>query len=150
LEDETSAQTDLQYAATKLESAGDRFGAWFALFTLGAFESGRGRLNEGNAIYEKALMVLQQASSAPFSLETLRAMAPVFGLPIENLDAIGAQPAIARMFFIPFAESVTRDKYAESLIEVGELRKAEEELKKAAELSAMFGGMFDASIDGHI
>jgi CHAT domain-containing protein len=150
LEDETAAESDLQDAATKLESSGDRFGTWFALFTLGAFESGRGRLNEGNTIYEKALAVLSQASSEPFSLETLRAMAPIFGLPAENLDLAGAQPAIARMFFIPFAESVTRDKHAESLIELGELKKAEEELKKAASLSSMFGGMFDASIDAHI
>jgi len=150
--DPAAARADLQSAAAKFESAGDRYGDWFALSLLAQFEYSQGQFNDAVQIYEKSLAALTKAGEAtePFSLEAFRTFALMFGAAAENLDIVVTQPALARESLLPFAEGMTRDKYAEPLMELGELQRADAELKRASSLSAMCGGMFDASINVHM
>jgi len=151
LHNDAASRSDLGEAASKLQAAGDHFGASFAYLSLAKMESLDGQSEQAIAHYEKSLAELQHASESkePLSLEAVRAMAPLSGMPAQLLDMIAGQAAIARMFLLPFSESMTRDAYAAALMDLGELDRAEEQLKRAASLSVI-PGLFDISIDFHM
>jgi len=150
--DRQAAQADLEYASRKFRAVNDRFGEWFTLILRAEIQNDEGQFKAAIALHERSLAILQEISdpSAQLSLDGLRLLAPAFGFPEQAVEMAAGQPLIARMLFVPFAESMTRDNYGAALMQIGELERADAELQRAAKSAALFGGMFDAPIYGHI
>ncbi|HEY4642807.1 MAG TPA: CHAT domain-containing protein [Thermoanaerobaculia bacterium] len=150
--DLSAARSNLDYASRKLESINDRFGAWFALMLQAQLETDNGQFAAAIALHERSLAMLRDLSdpAKPLSLDGLRMLAPLFGVPPQYSEMLSIQPLVAKMFFVPFAESMTHDNYGAALMEIGELDKADAELQRAVQSASMFGGMFDSSIRAHI
>jgi CHAT domain-containing protein/Tfp pilus assembly protein PilF len=152
LKDPDPSRTDLHQAAAKFEAVGDEFGGWFTLGTLAALETEQGHFPDAIAAYEQALERLRAAADpkSRFSLETLKVLAPVFGMPVESLGQIVAVPEIAKPILLQFAGVMSHDGYGHVLVESGQFDKAEEQLQQAVSASAIFGGLFDSSIQVHL
>lgn len=150
--DVAAAREELKQSSEKLASIHDEFGAWFGFWILGQLETNEGHYDDSIAIYEHALASLHSAADPQthFSVQTLKILAPVFGMPAETLGPLLAFPDVVKPLLLQFAETMTRDAYAHALIEAGETDKAEEQLQKAISASALFGGAFDSSIAAHM
>lgn len=151
LQDVRAARADLREAAARLEAVGDRFGAWFALVTLGELDRREGQLDDAVAHHEKALQLLAELRSpaAEFSIDTFRLIAPILGL---SPDALGpmVQSPIVKPLVAQFGEVITRDAYAAALLDLNQTDRADAQLTRALDLARIFGGMLDASIVTHL
>lgn len=136
-------------ATTRFEAAGDSVGAWLAYWMLAEHE----RLQESQsdqtlAFYEKCLALLEKAKSPStlFSLDALMVIGPVMGLPPAEYEPNAANPEIV----LRLLEAFTRTGHGAEFLRIGELEKAGEQLRRAKEAAAIFGGRIDPPIDRHI
>jgi CHAT domain-containing protein len=140
-------------ATTRLETAGDYVGAGLAYWMFAEHE----RLSENQsdhvlAFYEKCLAMLEKAKppSAPFSIDALMVLGPVVGLPPAEYEPTVATPEINKPIVLRLLEVFARSGYGAEFLGIGELEKAEEQLRRAKEAAVIFGGRVDPPIDRHI
>jgi tetratricopeptide (TPR) repeat protein len=149
----TGARTNLTEAVGKMHAQNDLVGAWMALLVLSQIEVAAGRPAEALPHVERALTTLNEAktSTAPFSLKTLMALGSVSGLPPEMGQLLeGPSAAAVKSLMIQYSlEPMTHDIFGSVLTEVGQLEKAEAELKAAAAGAIYAQGMYDFSIESH-
>lgn len=152
LADTAAARSDLEQGAERLAALGDGFGSWLALWMLAELERREGRFEQAISLHERALALLRdiESSPQPFSLEGLKSLGPIFGMPVDALEPLASQPQIVKPILLMFAGLISRDSYGGVLVEAGQLAKAEAELAQASALSTMFGGLFDASVASHV
>lgn len=148
-----SARLHFGEATTRLEAAGDYVGAALAYWRLAEHE----RLLETQsdhvrALYEKSLAMLEKAQSpsAPFSIDTLLIVGPVVGVPPGEYEPSAATPGINKPIVLQLLEVFARTGYGAEFLRIGELEKAEAQLRRAKEAAALFGGRVDPPIDGQI
>lgn len=147
------ARSNLLEAVGKMRAQNDPFGAWLALFAVSQLEVELGRPAEALPHVEKALALIKEAKepNAPFSFRTLKALGSSSGLSVQippGLDESSAgmmKPMLIQYSFEP----VTHDLYGSVLTQVGQLDKAEAELKAAAAGSIHSQGAYDFSIESH-
>lgn len=147
------ARSNLAEAVGKMRAENDPLGAWLALIALSQIEVALARPAEAIPHIEKALTVLNEAkdSTTPVTLKTLLAFGSVSGVPpemLQVLDGPGAGKMMSLMMQYSF-EPITHDLYGSVLTQVGQLEKAEAELKAATAGSVYTQGMYDFSIEAH-
>lgn len=149
----SGARSNLAEAAEKTRAQNDLVGAWMALLFLSQIEVAAGRPSDALSHVERALRTLNEAkaSTAPFSLKTLTALGSVSALPPEMVQLLeGPSAGAIKSLMIQYSlEPMTRDLYGSVLTEVGQLEKAETELKAAAAGAVYSQGMYDFSIEWH-
>jgi CHAT domain-containing protein/Tfp pilus assembly protein PilF len=152
LKDADTARADLHEAAVRFAATGDEFGGWFTLWTLAELETSEGHFPDAIAAHEHALERLRTAADpkSRFSLDTLKVLAPVFGMPVDSLGPLTGNPQIAKPILLLFAGVISHDTYGRVLVESGQLEKADEQLQQAITASGMFGGLFDSTIQAHV
>jgi len=147
------ARSNILQAVTKMRAQNDAVGAWIALIFVAQIEVALGRAAEAIPHIEKAFAVLNEAkvSPAPLKLETFMAFGAASGFPPQMLQMPDeANAALIKPLMIQYAlEPMTHDLYGSVLTQVGQLEKAEAELKAAAAVSAFSQGMYDFSIESH-
>jgi tetratricopeptide (TPR) repeat protein len=149
----SGARSNLAEAVGKMRRANDPLGAWLALIVLSQLEVALGRSAVAIPHIEKALTVLNEAkaSTAPFTFKTLLAFGSTLGVSPQMgqmLDDSNAGMVKSVMIQYSF-EPMTRDLYGSALTEIGQLEKAEGELKAAAAGLVHAQGMYDFSIESH-
>jgi CHAT domain-containing protein/tetratricopeptide (TPR) repeat protein len=152
LADGEAGRADLQKAAAKFDAVDDRFGAWLSLWTLAQLDTSEGQFGAAAASHDRALAGLRAAADpkSHFSLDTVKLLAPMFGLGVDALGPLATFPDIVKPILLQFAEVMSRDGYGHALVESGQLEKAEEQLQQAVAASAIFGGLFDSTISAHV
>jgi CHAT domain-containing protein len=148
LDDSIAAHANLDRAASTFIAIDDHFGAWLALATLARFETQSRRPREAVALYERALQLLDAASDpqSRFSSSTVEVLGIVFGASPEQIQMLTVAPELSRTLRLSLAETASRIAYGESLLAVGELEKAEDQLAQASAMGAMFGNMLDGML----
>ncbi|HUP63152.1 MAG TPA: CHAT domain-containing tetratricopeptide repeat protein [Thermoanaerobaculia bacterium] len=153
LGDGQTARLHFGEATTRLEAAGDYVGAGLAYWMFAEHE----RLSERQsdhvrAFYEKSLAMLEKAKSpsAPFSIDALLIVGPVVGLPPAEYEPNAATPEINKPIVLQLLEVFARTGYGAEFLRIGELEKADAQLRQAKEAAAIFGGRVDPPIDRHI
>jgi tetratricopeptide (TPR) repeat protein len=131
-------------------AAGDRFGAWIALWMLGELEENEARLDAALIHLDGSLAVLRDAAFTGSSLASFRSFAAVLGVPAQAFDKLGLAPEILGPMMAPFAELISIDSRGGTLVELGRLEEAEAELSRAAEISGLLGGLLDSSVAAHV
>jgi tetratricopeptide (TPR) repeat protein len=147
------ARNNLAEAARKMRAQNDVMGAWLALNILSQLEVALGRPAEAIVHIENAFNVINEAktSTAPLTFKTFKALGAASGFPpqmFHMLDGPGAE-MMKPMMLQYFLEPMTHDSYGTVLTQVGQLEKAEAELKAAAAGFAHSRGMYDFSIEAH-
>jgi len=150
--DTNSARIELEEAAEKFIAVDDPFAAWLSLTALAQIERQQDRLEASIAVQERGLALLRRAADpeSRFSLATMKVLGPVFGVPPEMLGQLEAYPELVKPILLRFTGVLARDTYGATLVEAGELEKAEKQLLQASEEAAMFGGLLDAEIATHV
>lgn len=151
--DVPSARASLQSAAAKLASAGDFYTAWMALLYVAGLNMREGNWEAAVKQHEIALAMLRdaEASDKPLLLDGAMALGPMFGKTNEAFGALpGNSEPMVRRLLLRMAEMMSRDQLGSSLVELGQLERAEKELARALDLSAMFFGLFDGAIAAHV
>lgn len=143
------ARADFDHAEKRFEALRDDFGRWMTNWAAAELERQEGQYDAAIVRHEQALAALHAASSAPLSIESLKALGPAFGFPTEALGPAAAMPELIKPIILAFAEAGARDAYAAALLEIDQLGRAEVELATASELSKLFPGLFDTSIAIH-
>jgi CHAT domain-containing protein/tetratricopeptide (TPR) repeat protein len=134
-------------ATTRLEGAGDYIGAWLAYWMLAEHERLRqSQSDQVLAFYEKsfAMLAKAQSPSAPFDIDALMVIGPVVGLPPAEYEGIDKRIVLALL------EVFTRTGYGAEFVQIGELEKAETQLRRAKKAGSIFDGRVDPPIDFHI
>jgi tetratricopeptide (TPR) repeat protein len=149
----TGARSNLAEAVGKMRAQNDPLGAWLALIVLSQIEVALARPAEAIPHIEKAFTVLNEAkdSTTPVTLKTFLAFGSASGFPPEMLQALD-EPGAGKMrsLMIQYSfEPMTHDLYGSVLTQLGQLEKAEAELKAAAVGSIYSQGMYDFSIESH-
>lgn len=147
------ARSNLTEAVRKMRAQNDHVGAWLALMTVSQLEVALGRPAEAIPHLERAFTIINEAkvSTAPFTLKTFMAFGSVSGLPpqiVQTMDASSAE-AMKPLLLQYSLEPMTHDLYGSVLTQVGQLEKAEAELKAAAAGTIYSQGMYDFSIESH-
>ena len=153
LGDVQSTQTHFGEATTRLEAAGDYVGAWLGYWLFAEHERMRERQSDDvRAFYEKSFAMLEKARSpsTPFSIDALMVVGPVVGLPPAEYEPNGATSEVNKPVVLQLLEVFTRTGYGAELLRIGELEKADVQLRRAKETAAIFGGRLDPPIDRHI
>lgn len=152
LNDIPAARAELDQAIRKFISIEDHYAAWLSHIALAELEKNEGQYRVAIGVYERAMLMLEKAAapSARFSLDTLRLLAPASGMQIQGLGPLGEYPEILKPIVVRFAMVLTRDGFAGTLLEAGELERAEEQLMKASTEAGMFAGVIDMSIARHM
>jgi CHAT domain-containing protein len=152
-DDAQKTRVDFGEATTRLEAAGDYVGAWLAYWMLAEHE----RLRESQsdqvlAFYEKAFAMLEKAKSpsAPFSIDALMVLGPIVGVPPAEYEPDAATSGIDKPKILQLLEVFTTTGYGAEFLQIGELEKAEEQLRRAKEAAAIFDGRLDPPIDRDI
>jgi tetratricopeptide (TPR) repeat protein len=150
--DPTTAREELQQAADKFATQHDYFGAWMSLHTLALMETAQGQTAAALAAHERILTLLESAAKpdVQFTMASMQMIAPVFGAPKDALGPFASNPAILKPILLQFMEIVSRDAYGATLLDSGDLNRAETQLIRASEAGMLFGGMFDVTIQAHI
>ena len=147
------ARSNLLEAVRKMRAQNDPMGSWLALLTLAEIEVAVGRPAEALPHVEMALTVLNEAkvSTAPFNVKTFTALGSVSGISLQMPQGLDESTVAAmKPLLIQYSlEPVTHDQYGSVLTQVGQLEKAEAELKAAAAGSIYSQGMYDFSIESH-
>lgn len=149
----SGARSNLTEAAEKMRAQNDAVGAWLAMIFLSQIEVQLGRPAAAMPHIERALALMNEAktSNAPFSFKTFVALGAASGLPpqvVQMFDDPNAGMLKSIMIQYSF-EPMTHDLYGSVLTQVGQLEKAEAELKAAAAGSIYTQGMYDVSIESH-
>jgi CHAT domain-containing protein len=146
------AMTNLESGAVELEQAGDAVSAVIGLWMMAEVQKATGNVDGAIATYDRALALLQRASSpsAPFTLDGFMLLAPATGMDVAPLGLIRDNPKIMKPMMLMLLETILRDSLGEVLLEADHLDRAETELTRAAMLAQMFGGMFDSNIEAHL
>ncbi|MEA2464284.1 MAG: hypothetical protein QOJ98_2031, partial [Acidobacteriota bacterium] len=144
----TAARSNFALAASTFTAVDDHFGAWLSLTTLAQFETVSGRPRDAIALHDRALQLLDAAAdpTSRISVTTIEVLGIVFGASPEQIQALSVAPELTRTLRISLAEVVSRIAYGQTLLAVGELEKAEDQLTQAATKGAMFGTMFDGML----
>jgi tetratricopeptide (TPR) repeat protein len=147
------ARRNLTDAVEKMRAQNDSVGAWLALIFLSQIEVALGKPAEAIPHVERALAVMSEAkvSTAPFTLKTFLAFGAASGLPPQMAQILDDSKAeMAKPLMIQYSfEPMTHDLYGSVLTQVGQLEKAETELKAAVAGSIYSQGMYDFSIESH-
>jgi tetratricopeptide (TPR) repeat protein len=147
------ARSNLAQAIDQMRAQKDLVGTWMALLLLSQIEVAAGRPAEALPHAERALAVLNEAktSTAPLSFKTLMAFGAGSGLPPEMSQLLeGPNAGAMKTLMIQYSlEPMTHDLYGSVLMDVGQLDKAESELKAAAAGAIYSQGMYDFSIQSH-
>jgi tetratricopeptide (TPR) repeat protein len=152
LGDIDTGRANLQAASAKLASEGDFFTAWMALLWGAAVDMRSGNWEEAAKQHELTLAMLREAqeSEKPFTLDSIRTLGPLFEMNIEAFPPALLPPELMKRVMLKMAEVITRDAFGSVLIELGQLDRAQVELERAGDASAMFFGMFDSPIATHM
>ena len=144
----TAARSDLDRAVATFLAVDEHFGAWLSLTTLASFETQSGRARDAVALHERALQLLDAAAdpTSRLSVTTLEVLGVVFGASPEQIQMLTAAPELTRTLRIALAEVMSRVAYGQTLLAVGELEKADDQLTQAATTSAMFGNLLDGML----
>lgn len=148
-----AARLEFDDAAAKFVALQDPFTAWLSIRALAELERNEGAWERSIAAHEHGLALLQQAADprSPFSFDSLKVLGPVFGMPVEMLGPLAnLPPVIVKPMFLSFVSVMAHDGFAGTLIDAGELEKADEQLTQANAAAAMFGGLFDGTIAKHV
>jgi len=150
--DVESASFEFQEAEAGFRAVDDVFGTWLSTMAAAELERQRGQVQAALAIQERGLRLLERAAQpgARFSIASLRTLGLVFGASADQLGPIEAFRELMKPMLLHFIGVLARSTHAGTLLEAGELDKAESELKKANEDAAPFGGLFDAQIAPYI
>lgn len=146
------ARSNLAEAARKLRAQNDPMAAWLALLTLSQLEVALGRPSEAIVHIEKAFTVINEAkvSTAPFTFKTLMALGSDSGVAFQMPQVPEANMQLMKPMMLQyFLEPMTHDLYGSVLTQVGQLEKAEAELKAASAGLILTQGMYDFSIEAH-
>jgi tetratricopeptide (TPR) repeat protein len=148
LGDSTAAHANLDRATSAFIAIDEHFGAWLSLTALARFESQSGRPREAVPLYERALENLDAAfdPQSHVSATTLEVLGVVFGSSPEQVQTLTVAPELSRTLRLSFAEAVSRIAYGETLLQEGELGKAEDQLGQASAMDAMFGNMLEGML----
>ncbi len=148
LGDSAAARSSLERAASTFIAIDDHFGAWHSLTTLAQLETVNRRPREAIALHERALVLLDVAADpdSRFSSRTIELLWLVSGAPLEQTRMFAGAPELMKTLMLPLAEGVSRIAYGQSLLEVGELEKAEEQLAQAATNGGMFGAVLEGML----
>jgi tetratricopeptide (TPR) repeat protein len=151
LNDTEAARSELEQAAAKFMALDDPFTAWLSIHSLAELERLEGRTVQSIAAHERGLALLQKAAEqSRFSVSALRVLGPVFGMPVEMLGPLEQYPDVLKPIMLRLSEVLARDGYSRTLMDAGQLEKAEEQLTQASAAASMFFGMFDTPIATHI
>lgn len=147
--DLSSARSELEEAEIRFTAVQDFFGAWLSIMGSAALEREANRTGQALSFQERGLILLERAADPQWrlSIASMRALAPLIGMPSGKLGQIEAFPDLIKPFMLRFAKVLTRTNYAATLMDEGQLQKAEGELTQAREDAAMFGGILDADLD---
>jgi CHAT domain-containing protein len=145
LGDLTAACSSLDRAASKFVAVDEPFGAWLSLTTLAQFETLSGQPREAIALHERARQLLDAAADpkSRLSFETIEVLGLVWGASEEQIRTLAMAPELGKTVLINLAEVASHIAYGQTLLAVGELEKADEQLTQAAAKGAMFGDVFD-------
>jgi len=146
------ARTNLAESVGKMRALNDFVGAWFGLIALSQIEAAVGRPAEAIAHIERSLKLMneEKTSKTPFSMKTFIALGAASGMTPEIAKMIDGSNAAMKALMIQYTfEPVTHDLYGSVLTQVGQLDKAEAELKAAMAGAALAQGAYDFSIESH-
>lgn len=147
------ARSNLLETVRKMRAQNDPVGTWLALIMVSQLEVALGRPAEAIPHLEKASSAINEAkvATAPFSLKTLMAFGSVSGLSPQMFESLDESSAAAmKPIILQYSlEPMTHDLYGSALTQVGQLEKAEAELKAAAAGAIYAQGMYDFSIESH-
>jgi len=151
LRDIDAARASLQSAAAKFEAANDAFTAATALHYVAGLDIREGKWEAAVKQEESVLAMLRKtmASDAPVSLEAVSVMGRMFGKPTAMFDLLGGLPGM-KQALVQLSEMMSHDVLGGALVELGQLDRAEAELKQAGEISAQFFGLFDGALAEHV
>jgi len=148
-----SARSNLLEASRKMRAQNDVMGEWLALLALSQIDIALGRPSEAIHHIEKALAVISEAktSTAPFNLKTFLDFGSISGISIQVPQGLDdSTAALIKPMLIQYSlEPMTHDLYGGALTQVGQLEKAEIELKAAVAGAVYAQGMYDFSIEAH-
>lgn len=146
--DVNAARFELEEAEAMFKASDDVFGACLSNMGLAELERGLGRIQSALAVQRRGRELLERAGDprSRFSLASMRTLAPVFGVPSEQLALLSAIPELMKPLLLRFIGVLVRGTYAGTLLEAGELDRAERELAKANEDATLFGEVFDADL----
>jgi tetratricopeptide (TPR) repeat protein len=148
----SGARANLAEAVEKMHAQNDLVGAWLALLFLSQIEVALGRPAEAIPHLERAFALLGEAkvSTAPLSLKTFLAFGSTSGFPPEMAQMLNDSNAGMVKLMVPYSfEPMTHDLYGSVLTQVGQLEKAEAELKAAVAGSIYAQGAYDFAIESH-
>jgi CHAT domain-containing protein/Tfp pilus assembly protein PilF len=152
LRDMAAARLSIESAATKLAASGDFFSAWMALLFVAAADISDARWEAAIRQLEVTLAMLRDAkeSETPITFDAVKALGPLLKMDTSIFDLFGQQSEMMKRVLLQLCEALTRAALGGVLIELGELTRAETELERAGELSAMFMGALDGPIAAHV
>ncbi len=148
LGDSTAARSHLDRAASMFLAIEEHFGAWLSMTTLAQFETQSGRPRDAIALHERSLQLLDAAADpqSRLSVTTIEVLGIVFGASPEQIQMLTAAPELTRTLRISLAEFTSRIAYGQTLLAVGELENAEDQLTQATTMGAMFGNLLDGML----
>lgn len=146
--DVNAGRFELEEAEARFMATDDVFGACLSNMGLAELERGLGRIRPALAVQQRGLELLERASDprSRFSMASMRTLAPVFGVSSEQLALLSGIPELMKPLLLRFIGVLVRGTYAGTLLEAGELDRAEHELARANEDAALFGDVFDADL----
>jgi len=153
LQDLESARRNFEGAAAKFVALNDPFTAWLSIRALAELERNEGAWERSIAAHERGLALLQNAADpqSPFSFDTLKILGPIFGMSAEMLGPLSDfPPIIVKPLLLSFMTVLAHDGYAATLIDAGELEKADEQLAQASAVGGLLGGLLDTPIAKHL
>jgi tetratricopeptide (TPR) repeat protein len=147
----TRGLSELRTAAGQFTASGDHLGAWLCFFAIASLEHREALIDAAAADFERVFEEIRAARlpDAPFSLATLMTMGEAFGADTEMVGPMAMQPAMLKPIVLQLVESASHDSFAALLLDTGDFDRAEAELKQAADMAALFGGMLDGSLNLH-
>lgn len=151
LDDREQSRKNCELAAEKLAAIGDRFTAWMALLFVAGGDMYEENWESAAESHRRALAVLQETGDTPISFDAFIALGPMFNMDLGPLaPLLTTQPEFVKPLLLRMAELMSRDALGATYVQIGQLDKAEEELRRASDLSAMFFGMYDAPVAAHV
>ena len=143
LGDLTAARSSLERAAASFIAADEPFGAWLSLTTRARFETESGQPREAIALHERARQLLDAAADpqSRLSYETIEVLGLVWGVPEEQIRTLALAPELGKTVLLNLAEVTSHIAYGQTLIAVGDLEKADEQLAQAATYGDLFDGI---------
>jgi len=112
------ARSEFKQSSAKFIALGDPFDAWLSLVALAELEKNEGHFDDAVGAHERALTLLREAkeSERPFSAESIKTLALVFGMSPESIGPLASNPELMKAVFLRLAETMERDTYGGVLI----------------------------------